>query len=175
MSDPADGGVEAARAEIVEAFERSAEVYGLNRSYGRLYGVLFFADEPLSLDELVAETGYAKSTVSSALRQLDRLHLVHRRSLPGEGKKAYYEAERDFWHVFQELLRHEVTREISIMRRALDSATAELEAAETDRAERDLEKLESLRTMFDRSETVVDVLTSTSFERLTTLVRRLSS
>jgi hypothetical protein len=51
---------------------------------------------------------------------------------------------------------------------------AELEAVASDRAERDREKLESPRTMFDRSETVVDVLTSTSFERPTSLVRRLS-
>jgi DNA-binding transcriptional regulator GbsR (MarR family) len=174
MSETPDGEVEAARQEIVEAFERSAEVYGLKRSYGRLYGLLFFAEEPRSLDELVEESGYAKSTVSSALRRMDRLHLVHRRSLPAEGKKAYYEAERDFWHVFQEFCRHEVMREITIMNRALESATAELEAAASDRAEHDREKLESLRTMFDRSETVVEVLTSTSFERLTSLVRRLS-
>ncbi|MFB6176837.1 MAG: GbsR/MarR family transcriptional regulator, partial [Halobaculum sp.] len=104
----ATGPVAEAREKIVEAMERSAEIYGLNRSYGRLYGLLFFADEPVSLDELVAESGYAKSTVSTAMKDMERLHLVYRRSIPGEGKKAFFEAERDFWTVFQEFLRREV-------------------------------------------------------------------
>jgi DNA-binding transcriptional regulator GbsR (MarR family) len=106
---------------------------------------------------------------------MDRLHMVHRRSLPGEGKKAYYEAERDFWHVFQELLRHEVMREITIMQQAIDEATAELEAAESDQAERDLEKVRSLETLYDRSERIVGALTSTSIERLTSFLSRLRS
>lgn len=167
--------VAAAREEVIEALERSAEVYGLNRSYGRLYGILFFADDPVSLDELVERSGYAKSTVSTALRKMDRLHVVHRRSMPGEGKKAYYEAERDVWHILQELLRHEAKREISIMQGAIDSATDKLEATESEQAAGDLEKLQSLGTTYDRAERTIDVLTGTSVERLVELLSRLSN
>jgi DNA-binding transcriptional regulator GbsR (MarR family) len=162
-----------AREEVIEAMERSAELYGMKRSYARLYGILFFADEPLSLDALVRESGYAKSTVSTTMQKLDRLHLVQRRSVPGEGKKAFYEAETDLWHVVQEFLRHEVQREITIMQRALDSAEAQLEAADDDRAQSDLEKIRSLRGVYDRAERLVDVLTGSSIDRLAGLVDRL--
>ncbi|WP_423746585.1 hypothetical protein V5735_20210 [Haladaptatus sp. SPP-AMP-3] len=67
--------IEDAREEVVEAMAQSADIYGLKRSYGRLYGILFFADEPLSLDELVDESEYAKSTVSTAMQKMNRLHL----------------------------------------------------------------------------------------------------
>jgi DNA-binding transcriptional regulator GbsR (MarR family) len=165
--------VEQAREEVIAAFERSAEVYGLNRSYGRLYGLLYFSDEPMSLDELVAESGYAKSTVSTAMQKMERLHFAHRRSVPGEGKKAFYEAETDFWRIIQALLKHEVQREIDIMTRALDSAETLLEEADDDRADDDLEKVRRLQSVYDQGERLITLLTSDSTGRLASLVDRL--
>lgn len=168
------GEIEAAREEVIEAMARSAEVWGAKRSYGRLFGLLFFADEPRSLDDLADESGYAKSTVSTAMSALERYHLVRRRSLPGEGKKAFFEAETDFWYVLQQFLQNEVTREIRIMSRALDSAAAKLEDAEGPQAERDLEKVRQLQHVYDRSERIVSMLTSQSIDRVSTLVDRLT-
>jgi DNA-binding transcriptional regulator GbsR (MarR family) len=169
-----DEAVTAARNEVIEAFERSAELYGVNRSYGRLYGILYFATEPLSLDGLVERSGYAKSTVSTTLKKLDRLHFVHRRSVPGEGRKVFYEAERDFWRIGQDLLRDEVLREIAIMTRALSSAAETLEDVEGERAETDLERIRSLLRIYRRSERIVEALTGASAERLHDLFARLT-
>jgi DNA-binding transcriptional regulator GbsR (MarR family) len=167
-----DQSVEHARREVIEAMEQSAELYGLNRSHGRLYGILFFQDEPISLDDLVEQSGYAKSTVSTAMRNLERVHLVHRRSIPGEGKKAFYEAERDFWHVVQQFLRGEVQQEIDIMTRTLESAREQLEAVDDERAAQDLERIRSLERMYSHSETLVGLLTNESIERLIKLLDR---
>ena len=167
--------VEAAREEVIEAMARSAEVWGAKRSYGRLFGVLFFADEPLSLDALTAESGYAKSTVSTAMSTLERYHLVRRRSLPGEGKKAFFEAETDLWYVLQQFLQNEITREIRVMSRALDSAAETLEDAEGEQAARDLEKVRKLQRIYDRSERVVSAVTGTSADRLAGLFDRFTS
>lgn len=169
-SDP-----DAAREDVIEAMSRSIEVYGLNRSYGRLYGILFFAEEPLSLDTLTEESGYAKSTVSTAMSDMNRMHIVHRRSIPGEGKKAYFEAETDLWYIIQELLNREVMREIRIMSRALDSAAETFEQAETDKAKRDLEKIRKLQRMYDRSEQLVDLLTGQSIDRIVSMLKRVGS
>lgn len=176
MSDDGDDGTDdaaAARETVIEAMGRAAESYGLSRSYGRLYGELYFAEEPLSLDELVERSGYAKSTVSTAMSTLDRFHMVRRTSIPGEGKKAFFEAERDFWYVFQQFLDNEVRREIRIVRRALDEAEQGFAAADTERAARDLERVRDLQRLYDRSETLVDVMTSTSLDRLHGLLGRL--
>ncbi|WP_276271859.1 GbsR/MarR family transcriptional regulator [Haloarcula litorea] len=172
MSDTEDP-IESARETVIAAMERSAETYGMNRSYGQLYGILFFADDPVSLDELVAASGYAKSTVSSAMQSLERLHLVHRRSIPGEGKKAFYEAERDFWTVLQELLRREVQYEIDTMTSALAEAEETLSDADSEQAERDLEKIRQLERMYEHSDRIVSLLTSTSIDRLAGVVDRL--
>jgi DNA-binding transcriptional regulator GbsR (MarR family) len=168
-----DDPVADARQTVIEALEQSAETYGLNQSYGHLYGILFFADEALALDDLVERSGYAKSTVSTSMRAMQRLHLVHRRSFPGEGKKAYYEAETDFWRVIQQFLQREVQREIDIMTRALDSAETQLEGADDPRADADLERIRQLEAMYDRSQRLVNIVTSDSIDRLTGILNRL--
>ncbi|WP_247729805.1 GbsR/MarR family transcriptional regulator [Halovivax limisalsi] len=165
--------VETARETVIEAMERSADIYGLNRSYGRLYGLLYFADEPVSLDTLVEESGYAKSTVSTAMQDMERLHLVYRRSVPGEGKKAFYEAERNFWVVVQEFLRREVQREISVMTSALNEAEQSLTEADDPQAQEDLEKVRDLGQMYERSQRLVNILTGSSVDRLAGLLDRL--
>jgi DNA-binding transcriptional regulator GbsR (MarR family) len=101
---------------------------------------------------------------------LERFHLVHRRSLPGEGKKAFFEAETDLWYVFQQFLRQEVAREIRIMSRALDSAAEQLEDVEGERAERHLERVRRLQRVYDRSDRLVSLLTSQPLDRLSDLL-----
>lgn len=155
----------AAREQVIEAMARSLEVYGAKRSYGRLYGVLFFAAEPLSLDELVEASGYAKSTVSTAMNTLERFHLVRRRSVAGEGKKAYFEAEDDLWYVFQQFLREQVRREIQIMTRALEEAESALEAADEADAEADLERVRHLHRIYEDGDRFIDLLTNGRLDR----------
>jgi DNA-binding transcriptional regulator GbsR (MarR family) len=171
--DDTTEAVESARETVVGAFERAAQIWGGKRSHGRLYGLLFFAEEPRSLDQLVADSGYAKSTVSTAMTTLERYHLVQRRSIPGEGKRAYFEAETDFWYVFRQFLEGEVRREISTMTRALDEAAETLEDAESEQAAHDLEKVRKLQRLYDRSDRLVSVLTSQPLERLTAVFDRL--
>lgn len=167
-----DVDTDAAREELIEAMGRALAVYGGNRSYGRLYGILFFSEEPLSLNELAEESGYAKSTVSTAMSALERLHFVHRRSMP-ESKKSYFEAETDLWYAAQEILNQEVLREIRIMSRALDSAAETFEKADSAKAQRDLEKVRRLHRLYVRGEKVVSLLTGQSMDRLLSVLERL--
>jgi DNA-binding transcriptional regulator GbsR (MarR family) len=169
------GDSQAAREEVIEAMARIAEVYGLNRSAGQVYGLLYFEDQPLSLDELSAESGYAKSTVSTAVQKLERWHAVHRQSVPGEGKKAYYESNPDLWRITQAFIQRKVQRELHRMLRALESAEKQLETddAQEEAVEHDLKKVRELRTMSHRGERLIDVLTDESVDGFETLLDRL--
>jgi DNA-binding transcriptional regulator GbsR (MarR family) len=161
-----------ARETVIDAMERSAEVYGWKRSYGRLYGILYFSREPLSLDTLTDRSGYAKSTVSSAMGALKRYHMVHRQSIPGEGKKAYFEAETDFWYILQQFFQQEIQREIDIMTRALEQAEETLEATDEERTEHDLERVRQLEHIYDRSETLIDLFSRLPFSQVRSLLQR---
>jgi DNA-binding transcriptional regulator GbsR (MarR family) len=122
-----------ARERVIESMEQSAEVYGLSRSAGRIYGVLYFAPDPLSIPELVEETGYAKSTVSNVTRRLSRIGLIHRRSSEGGGRRVRFEAEREVWFilqdVFQQYLQREIQTALRTIRRAEDQVPADAREA----------------------------------------------
>jgi len=118
---------EAVREEVIESMERSAEVYGLSRSAGRVYGALYFATDPLSIPELVEETGYAKSTISNVTRKLTRIGLIRRRSSGGGGRRVQFEPETDPWFVVQDVFQQYVAREMATTRRTLDRAADRLD------------------------------------------------
>jgi len=108
-----------ARERVIESMEQSAEVYGLSRSAGRIYGVLYFAADPLSIPELVDETGYAKSTVSNVTRTLSRIGLVHRKSSAGGGRRVRFEAEREIWFILQDVFQQYIQREVQTTLRTI--------------------------------------------------------
>jgi len=149
--------VEAVRHDVIESMERSAEVYGLSRSAGRVYGVLYFASGPLSIPELVEETGYAKSTISNVTRKLTRIGLIRRRSTGGGGRRVQFEPETDLWFVVQDVFQQYVAREMETTRRTLDRALDRLEEAEIDGDDPAYDRVAALAATYDEFETLLEL------------------
>lgn len=140
-----------ARERVIESMEQSAEVYGLSRSAGRIYGVLYFSEEPLSIPELVDETGYAKSTISNVTRTLTRIGMIHRRSSEGGGRRVQYTAEREVWFILQDVFQQYVQREIQTTLRTVQRAQAQL----PDDSENETERIEELRGTYEDLQEIV--------------------
>ncbi|MFB6202922.1 MAG: GbsR/MarR family transcriptional regulator [Candidatus Nanohaloarchaea archaeon] len=139
--------------KVIRAMEESAEVYGMRKSYARVYGTLYFSPGDQTMDQIAEETGYSKSTVSEALNKLEDVHFVHSRKKEGEGKTRFYTAEENFEKAFKEFLDDQVSREMDIMMDAIEDAREE--AIEGSRTER---KIENLEKMYRRSEKIVTLL-----------------
>ena len=144
----------AARERVIESMEQSAEVYGLSRSAGRIYGVLYFSEEPLSIPDLVDETGYAKSTISNVTRTLTRIGMIRRRSSDGGGRRVRYTAEREIWFILQDVFQQYVQREIQTTLRTIQRAQAQL----PDGNEPETEQIEELRATYEDLEEVVSLV-----------------
>ncbi len=80
--------------EIVDLFVRLAEVAGLPRSIGELYGYLYVADAPLPMDVLTSELGLSKGAVSQGLRLLRSFGAVRTVYVPGD-RRDHFVAERE--------------------------------------------------------------------------------
>jgi DNA-binding transcriptional regulator GbsR (MarR family) len=144
----------AARERVIESMEQSAEVYGLSRSAGRIYGVLYFSEEPLSIPALVDETGYAKSTISNVTRTLTRIGMIRRRSSDGGGRRVRYTAEREIWFILQDVFQQYVQREIQTTLRTIQRAQAQL----PDGNEPEAEQIEELRATYEDLEEIVSLV-----------------
>lgn len=156
---------EAIREEVIGSIERSAEVYGLSRSAGRVYGVLFLAEEPLSIPELVERTGYAKSTISNVTRKLTRIGMTKRRSSEGGGRRVRFTPETDLWFIVQDVFRQYVQREMEMSQRALDrvlDGLDEVDGASTVEQQRIIE----LRETYGQFQTLLELMMDHSPEEL---------
>lgn len=87
---------------------------------GAIFAVLYLSPNPLSLDEIVTQTGLTKGAVSTEVRALARLGLVHRSSKLAD-RKDYYEAETDFYKSIRSILKE---RQNSEFDRAVASVRA---------------------------------------------------
>ena len=95
--------IEGVRTELLLSLSRISGFWGFPRAMGAIYGALYLSEEPLSLDELVSQAEISKGAVSTNVRALEQLGMVHKRLRVGE-RKDYYVAETDFWKMAKMLL-----------------------------------------------------------------------
>jgi len=57
---------------VVDWFRDGVKVLGLPKSFGEIYGLLFFSREALSLDDLVGRLKISKGSVSQGLSVLEQ-------------------------------------------------------------------------------------------------------
>ena len=105
----------------------------LTQQQARIFGLLYLADHPLSLDEIAAELSQSKSNVSVNIRVLVEWHLVKRRPVPGS-RRDHYEAATDFFRAMQEIFERRFRWTV---RQVMAAATeARAAAADSPRSER---------------------------------------
>lgn len=108
-----------ARWEMIDAGGRTAQSFGLGRLFGQLFMLLYLSPAPMSLDELAAQLGVSKASVSIACRQLEAWGAVHRCWVKGD-RKDYYMAET----AFDRILRNGL---LISLRKKLDTAKIQIQ------------------------------------------------
>lgn len=85
----------AIETEVIDIFVRGAQLLGLPRSIGEIYGLLYISPEPLSMDQITGRLNISIGSASQGLKQLRSFKAVRATYLPGE-RKDYYVAEAEF-------------------------------------------------------------------------------
>jgi DNA-binding transcriptional regulator GbsR (MarR family) len=144
--------LDAIKKEFVEGMSHISRFWGLPRGVGAIFGVLYLSAEPLSLDELVTRTRLTKGAISTNVRALARLGLIHRSARLGE-RKDYYEAEPDFYKAIRTILGERQNAEFDRAVRSVGETLRKLESVpgSGDEAERQfiLERMRALQEFFE--------------------------
>ena len=72
---------------VIDLFLNAANSFGLPKSYGQIYGLLFCRDQSLSMDEVMKLLEISKGSASQGLRALRQLGAVSSVLNPGTVKK----------------------------------------------------------------------------------------
>jgi DNA-binding transcriptional regulator GbsR (MarR family) len=91
------------KKDFTEGLSQISRFWGFPKGMGAIFAVLYLSPAPLALDEIVQETGLTKGAISTEIRALARMGLVHRSTKLGD-RKDYYEAESDFYTAIKSIL-----------------------------------------------------------------------
>lgn len=153
-----DGQLQDARQTLIDALGRQLEFWGFGRVMGRLWGLLYLHNGPMTLDEMAAALGISKGNASTQIRNLERFGMVHKVVRKGD-RRDFWEAETDFWKMIRTILRQRQKREFDetfdLVRRSI--ALAESAPSSPDR-DFVLRRLRHMQSYFDTLDRVVEAI-----------------
>ena len=74
---------------VIDLFLHAANTFGLPKSYGQIYGLLFCRDQSLAMDEVMKLLVISKGSASQGLRALRQLGAVSSVFEPGDRKERF--------------------------------------------------------------------------------------
>jgi DNA-binding transcriptional regulator GbsR (MarR family) len=106
--------------------------WGINRTVGQIYAVLFVSDRALNADELVEALGLSRGSVSMGLKELQSWNLVQMRHHPGD-RREYFTTPEDVWAIMRTLVEERKKREIDPTLTVLRELLMQTPATKSDR------------------------------------------
>lgn len=111
------------KKDFTQGLSQISRFWGFPKGMGAIFAVLYLSPTALSLDEIVTETGLTKGAISTEIRSLARMGLVHRSTKLGD-RKDYYSAETDFYAAIRSILQERQNSEFDrAVRSVKDSLT----------------------------------------------------
>lgn len=97
--------------EFVLHFGEMGSRWGINRTVGQIYALLFLEPAPLNAEQIVERLGFSRSNVSMGLKELQAWNLVRLKHLPDD-RRDYFTTPDDLWEIVRTLVDERKKREI---------------------------------------------------------------
>ncbi|WP_046215111.1 GbsR/MarR family transcriptional regulator [Paenibacillus wulumuqiensis] len=145
------------RTEMIEAIAQTMDLYGVNHSFGQLYGVMYFEDRPMTLEEMKNDMNMSKSNMSYAVRSLMESRMINKLDEKRD-RKDQYQADTNYFSTFQNFFGTKLQREIDVMTTSMEEVIPQLSeiilsrhtsAEERESCLRDLHKLQHARQYYE--------------------------
>ena len=140
------------KQDFIQGLSEISRFWGFPKGVGSIFAVLYLSPAPISLDELVLECGLTKGAVSTDVRALARMGLVHRSTKLGD-RKDYYEAETDFYKAIRAILGERQNREFASAVSSVRATLENLKAVKGYINEKErkflLDRIQALQDFFD--------------------------
>jgi HTH-type transcriptional regulator, glycine betaine synthesis regulator len=112
--------------KFIQVIAKNMNLYGITSSVGRLYGVLYFADQPMTLDDMRDALEMSKTSMSTGVRALSDMKMVESTFKKGI-RKDLYKSEEDWYKSFTSLFGNRWRQHTETNIEEADEAIAELE------------------------------------------------
>lgn len=132
---------------FVSHFGEMGSRWGINRTVGQIYALLFVTERQLHADDIGEQLSISRSNVSIGLKELQSWGLVRQSRIPGD-RREYFSSLGDVWEIFRvvaaERRRREVAPTLSVLRESLLADTTSPEDAFAQQRMREMHDLVDL-------------------------------
>ena len=168
-----------ARENFIQGISRISHFWGFPKAMGAIYGAIYLSPAPLCLDDLVVQVSVTKGAVSTNVRQLERLGMIHKHLVIGD-RKDYYTAETDFWKIVKGILKEREKQEFDT---ALRSVTESMEMILSDIISPEdaelvafyLERMQKMQNFFSTLDNIVATVLALEELRISTIGKLFSN
>ena len=101
----------ALQQEFILHFGEMGSRWGINRTVGQIYALLFLSPQPLNADTITEALGISRSNTSMGLKELQSWNLVRLRHITGD-RRDYFTTPDDLWEIVRTLVAERKKREI---------------------------------------------------------------
>jgi HTH-type transcriptional regulator, glycine betaine synthesis regulator len=157
------------KRHIVDACVKAANSKGYGDAVGVLRGTLFLEREPMSMDQLVEETGYSKSTVSANMSLLENQGTARRVVTPGD-KRYHYIPVIDPDSLKKAMMVN-VRNEVQLIMAALEMTEKDLLKNEHPSVVI-LDRINSIRHFYRQTDRLLDLVSRYTTDELIELLER---
>ncbi len=123
--------------------------WGINRTVGQIYALLYLSKEPMNAEYIVERLGVSRSNVSMGLKELQAWNLVRLKHKPGD-RRDYFSTPDDIWQIVRTLVEERKKREIdptmTLLREVLMQEPASVEERHAQERMREMHDLFELLT-----------------------------
>jgi DNA-binding transcriptional regulator GbsR (MarR family) len=117
--------VSRARLDMIETCGRVAQVLGLARSTGQIYGLLYLSTQPMCLDEIADTLRISKGSSSIGTRQLLSWNAIRQVWVHGN-RKDYFEVDPDLLNLLRAAFQEFVKPRVNSSERRIKAFSATL-------------------------------------------------
>ncbi|MBK1660991.1 GbsR/MarR family transcriptional regulator [Paracraurococcus ruber] len=142
--------------------------WGINRTVGQIYALLYAADRPLNAEQITEALGIARSNTSMGLKELDTWRLIRRLHLPDD-RRDYFAALEDPWAIVRTLAEERRKREVDPTLSVLRDLLMQAPASEAERHAQD--RLRALNEAIELLTGWADEVQKLPDERIVALLR----
>jgi len=142
--------------------------WGINRTVGQMYALLYVSAKPLNADEMGEALGFSRSNVSMGLKELQSWNLVRLIHQPND-RREYFQAPQDVWTIFRTLAHERRKREIDPTLSMLRDALMEQPSAAEDLLAQ--ERMREMHTFIERMTDWLDDVEKMDSDTLVSLMQ----
>lgn len=118
--------IEEAENMMINTIAETMDLYGVTPSVGRLFAMMYFKYQPITLDEMKEELGMSKPSMSTSVRKLQDIDIVHKVWRKGSRKDSFI-AEKDFFNYFSKFFGSKWEREVNMFLASIKDAQKQLD------------------------------------------------